>query len=133
MLCDSFPMSPAQAWVHIECHDLNWLHMADTASIRSSEWLDASAPLSPWKLAATTVEVQLSEPLKQVGERPTLGTPSWRAEADRLVAKFMRRHVSTEGADFVAEVARRVGPTVACQGISSISLRATLSLLRHSS
>jgi hypothetical protein len=85
--------------VHIEHHDLNWLHMADTASIRSSEWLDASAPLSPWKLAATTVEVQLSEPLKQVGEHPTLGTPSWRAEADRLVAKFMRRHVSTEGAE----------------------------------
>ena len=133
MLCGSFLMSPAQVWAHIEHHNLNWLHAADTVSIRSSEWLNMSALLGPWKLVATTVKVQLSEPLKQVGERPTLGTPSWRAEADHLVAKFMRRHVSTEGVDFVAEVARRVGPMVACQGISSISLRATLSLLRHSS
>ena len=96
--------------------------MADTASIRSLEWLDMSVLLGPWKLVATTVKVQLSEPLKQVGEHPTLGTPSWRAEADCLVAKFMHHHVSTKGADFVAEVACRVGPMVACQGISSVSL-----------
>jgi mediator of RNA polymerase II transcription subunit 12 len=126
-------MSPIQVWVHIEHHDLNWLHVADTVSIRSLEWLDASALLGPWKLAATTVKVQLSEPLKQVGECPMLGTPSWRAEADHLVAKFMCHHMSTKGADFVAEVARRVGPMVTCQGISSVSLRAMLSLLWHSS
>jgi mediator of RNA polymerase II transcription subunit 12 len=80
-----------------------------------------SALLSPWKLVATAVEVQLSKPLKQMGEHLTLGTPSRRAEADRLVAKFMRCHVSTKGVDFV-EVAHGVGPTVACQGISSVSL-----------
>jgi hypothetical protein len=78
MLCGSFPTSPAQVWAHIEHRDLNWLHAADAASIRSSEQLDTSVLLGPWKLAATTVEVQLSEPLKQVGERPTLGTPSRR-------------------------------------------------------
>jgi hypothetical protein len=131
VLCGSFPASRT-AWAHVERRDLNRLHAADAASIRSSEWLDTSALLSPWKLAATTVEVQLSEPLKQMGERPTLGTPSRRAEADCLVAKFTRRHVSTEGVDFV-EVARGVGPTVTCQGISSVSLRAMLSLFWHGS
>jgi len=40
---------------------------SDTASIGTSEWLDTSALLSPWKLAATTIEVQFS--LKQIGER----------------------------------------------------------------
>jgi hypothetical protein len=76
MLCSSFLMSPAQVWAHIEHHNLNWPHVADTASIRSLEWLNMSALLGPWKLVATTVKVQLSEPLKQVGECPMLGMPS---------------------------------------------------------
>ncbi len=85
----------------------------DTASIGSSEWLDTSALLSPWKLAATTIEVQFS--LKQMGERLALGTPNRNTKVDRLIAKFMHHHMSTEEADLVAEMARGVGPTIACK------------------
>ena len=85
----------------------------DTATIGSSEWLDTSALLSPWKLAATTIEVQFS--LKQMGERLALGTPNRNTKVDRLIAKFMHHHMSTEEADLVAEMVRGVGPTIACK------------------
>jgi mediator of RNA polymerase II transcription subunit 12, fungi type len=62
-------------------------------------------------LAATTIEVQFS--LKQMGERLALGTPNRNTKVDRLIAKFMHHHMSTEEADFVAEMARGVGPTIA--------------------
>jgi mediator of RNA polymerase II transcription subunit 12 len=88
-------------------------NVTDTASIGSSEWLDTSALLSPWKLAATTIEVQFS--LKQMGERLAFGTPNRNTKVDRLIAKFMHHHMSTEEADFVAEMARGVGPTIACK------------------
>ncbi|KAI0293333.1 hypothetical protein B0F90DRAFT_1763644 [Multifurca ochricompacta] len=89
----------------------------DTATIGSSEWLDTSALLSPWKLAATTIEVQFS--LKQMGERLALGTPNRNTKVDRLIAKFMHHHMSTEEADFVAEMARGVGPTIACKFVNT--------------
>ncbi|KAI9510086.1 hypothetical protein F5148DRAFT_1182339 [Russula earlei] len=89
----------------------------DTATIGSSEWLDTSALLSPWKLAATTIEVQFS--LKQMGERLAFGTPNRNTKVDRLIAKFMHHHMSTEEADFVAEMARGVGPTIACKFVNT--------------
>ncbi|KAF8258181.1 hypothetical protein EI94DRAFT_1755363 [Lactarius quietus] len=70
----------------------------DTASIGSSEWLDTSALLSPWKLAATTIE---------------------KHKVDRLIAKFMHHHMSTEEADLVAEMVRGVGPTIACKFVNT--------------
>ena len=75
--------------------------------------MDTSALLSPWKLAATTIEVQFS--LKQMGERLALGTPNRNTKVDRLIAKFMHHHMSTEEADLVAEMVRGVGPTIACK------------------
>lgn len=86
--------------------------MLDTASINSSDWLDTSALLSPWKLAATAIEVQFT--LKQMGERLALGTPhiQGNTKVDRLIAKLLRHHMSSEQADFVAEMARGVGPTI---------------------
>ncbi|KAI0311143.1 hypothetical protein OF83DRAFT_1152155 [Amylostereum chailletii] len=85
---------------------------SDTADIGSSEWLDTSALLSPWKLAATAIEVQFT--LKQMGERLALGTPhtNGNTKVDRLIAKLLRHHMSTEEADFVAEMARGVGPNI---------------------
>jgi len=77
-------------------------------------------------LAATTIEVQFS--LKQTGECPTFGTPDRNTKVDRLVAKFMHHHMSTEEADFVAKMARGVGPMITCQGISLVTLQATLGL-----
>jgi mediator of RNA polymerase II transcription subunit 12 len=93
--------------------------VTDTATIGSSEWLDTSALLSPWKLAATTIEVQFS--LKQMGERLALGTPNRNTKVDRLIAKFMHHHMSTEEADLVAEMVRGVGPTIACKVVISAS------------
>ena len=72
----------------------------------SSEWLRLRL-LSPWKLAATTIEVRFS--LKQMGERLAFGTPNGNTKVDRLISKFMHHHMSTEDADFVAEMARGVG------------------------
>ncbi|KAI0068850.1 hypothetical protein BV25DRAFT_1904185 [Artomyces pyxidatus] len=91
----------------------------DTATIGSSEWLDTSALLSPWKLAATAIEVQFS--LKQMGERLALGTPHTHGntKVDKLIAQFMHHHMSTEEADFVAEMARGVGPTIACKFVNT--------------
>ncbi|KAI0026676.1 hypothetical protein K488DRAFT_65362, partial [Vararia minispora EC-137] len=85
---------------------------ADAATIGSADWLDTSALLSPWKLAATAIEVQFT--LKQMGERLALGTPHVRGDTkvDRLIAKLLRHHMSKEEADFVAEMARGVGPTI---------------------
>lgn len=84
----------------------------DTAAIGSSEWLDTSSLLSPWKLAATAIEVQFT--LKQMGERLALGTPHThgKTKVDRLIAQFLHHHMSTEEADFVADMARGVGPTI---------------------
>lgn len=48
-----------------------------------------------------------------MGERLALGTPNRNTKVDRLIAKFMHHHMSTEEADFVAEMARGVGPTIA--------------------
>ena len=53
--------------------------------------------------------------LKQMGERLAFGTPNRNTKVDRLIAKFMHHHMSTEEADFVAEMARGVGPTIACK------------------
>jgi len=83
--------------------------------------------LSPWKLAATTIEVQFS--LKQMGERLAFGTPNRNTKVDRLIAKFMHHHMSTEEADFVAEMARGVGPTIACKVFARLRFRLSLSLL----
>jgi mediator of RNA polymerase II transcription subunit 12 len=69
--------------------------------------------LSPWKLAAATIEVQFS--LKQMGERLAFGTPNRNTKVDRLVFEFTRHQTLTEEADFVAEMARGVGPTIACK------------------
>ncbi|KAI0045300.1 hypothetical protein FA95DRAFT_1495630 [Auriscalpium vulgare] len=97
------------------------LNVARTGAlaIGSSEWLDTSALLSPWKLAATAIEVQFS--LKQMGERLALGTPHTHGntKVDKLIAKFMHHHMSTEEADFVAEMARGVGPTIACKFVNT--------------
>ncbi|THH13392.1 hypothetical protein EW146_g6819 [Bondarzewia mesenterica] len=84
----------------------------DTAAIGSSEWLDTSALLSPWKLAATAIEVQFG--LKQMGERLALGTPHThgKTKVDKLIAQFLHHHMTTEEADFVADMARGVGPTI---------------------
>jgi mediator of RNA polymerase II transcription subunit 12 len=70
-------------------------------------------------LAATTIEVQFS--LKQMGERLALGTPNRNTKVDRLIAKFMHHHMSTEEADLVAEMVRGVGPTIACKVVISAS------------
>ena len=64
---------------------------------------------------------------------PAFGTCNQGTRADRFVAKLMHRHMSTEEADFAAEMAPGVGPTIACQGISSVTLQVTLSLFRRGS
>ena len=51
--------------------------------------------MSPWKLAATTIEVQFSP--KQMGERLAFGTLNRNTKVDRLIAKFMHHYVSTDG------------------------------------
>ena len=66
--------------------------------------------------------------LRQTGEHLTFGMPDRNAKVDCLVAKFMHHHTSTEEADFVAEMARGVGPMITCQGISLVTLQATLGL-----
>ena len=50
-----------------------------------------------------------------MGERLALGTPNRNTKVDRLIAKFMHHHMSTEEADLVAEMVRGVGPTIACK------------------
>jgi hypothetical protein len=105
--------------------------MADATLIRFSERPNTSMLLSPWKLAATTIEAQLS--LKQAREHPAFGTHNQGTRADCFVTKFMHCHMSTKEVDFAAEMAPGVGPTIACQGISSVALQVTLSLFWHGS
>jgi len=65
-----------------------------------------------------------------MGERLAFGTPNRNTKVDRLIAKFMHHHMSTEEADFVAEMARGVGPTIACKVSSMvIPLNVELTLL----
>lgn len=49
-----------------------------------------------------------------MGERLAFGTPhiQGNTKVDRLIAKLLRHHMSSEQADFVAEMARGVGPTI---------------------
>ena len=67
--------------------------------------------------------------LKQMGERLAFGTPNRNTKVDRLIAKFMHHHMSTEEADFVAEMARGVGPTIACKVFARSRFRLSLNLL----
>jgi mediator of RNA polymerase II transcription subunit 12 len=71
-----------------------------------------------------------------MGERLAFGTPNRNTKVDRLIAKFMHHHMSTEEADFVAEMARGVGPTIACKVLFFFALscfRVAMSLFLPSS
>lgn len=52
--------------------------------------------------------------LKQMGERLALGTPHThgKTKVDKLIAQFLHHHMTTEEVDFVADMARGVGPTI---------------------
>jgi len=79
-------------------------------------------------LAATTIDVQLFS-LKQMGERLAFGSPNRNTKVGHLIAKFMYHHMSTEEADFVAEMVRGVGPTIACKVFARSRFKSSLSLL----
>ena len=73
----------------------------------------ASSLLSPWKLAATSIEIRLT--IKQLGEG--MARESTRlaacASLDKLATAVFYHCKSPEEADFVAEMITDVGPTVA--------------------
>ncbi|CDO75642.1 hypothetical protein BN946_scf184743.g2 [Trametes cinnabarina] len=81
--------------------------------VNAAEWSSASSLLSPWKLAATSIEIRLT--IKQLGEG--MARESTRlaacASLDKLTTAVFYHCKSPEEADFVAEMITDVDKTVA--------------------
>ncbi|KAI0829604.1 hypothetical protein BC628DRAFT_1314187 [Trametes gibbosa] len=81
--------------------------------VNAAEWSSASSLLSPWKLAATSIEIRLT--IKQLGEG--MARESTRlaacASLDKLTNAVFFHCKSPEEADFVAEMITGVNETVA--------------------
>ncbi len=78
-----------------------------------SDWQALSTFLSPWKLAATSLEMRFS--LKQLDT--SLGREATRAKAmaylNRLTSVVLRQGISSEQGDFVAEMLKDVSVAIA--------------------
>ncbi|OJT09261.1 Mediator of RNA polymerase II transcription subunit 12 [Trametes pubescens] len=81
--------------------------------VNAAEWSSASSLLSPWKLAATAIEIRLT--IKQLGDG--MSRESTRiaacASLDKLTGGVFYHCKSPEEADFVAEMITNVHKTVA--------------------
>lgn len=82
-------------------------------AIDSNEgWRALSTFLSPWKLAATSIELRFT--IRQLGE--ALQRPSHKDKAERslgrLATTLFGRDMDSEQADFVAEMIRGASPLV---------------------
>ena len=70
--------------------------------------------------------------LKQTNGRVAFGSPNRTTNVDDLIAKFMHHHhMSTEVADFVAEMANGVGPTITYKVCRSIKPQVVVELTSH--
>ncbi len=69
--------------------------------------------LSPWKLAASAIAMQYL--LKQLGESLSRETTREKSEAqlDRFAGRFFCHSISSDEAEFVAEMTRSTGTVVA--------------------
>ncbi|KAH9894990.1 hypothetical protein C8Q73DRAFT_745370 [Cubamyces lactineus] len=98
--------------------------------VNAAEWSSASSLLSPWKLAATSIEIRLT--IKQLGEGMSRESTRLAACAslDKLATAVFYHCKSPEEADFVAEMITNVGPTVAGKFVNA-GLRRIVDIFRE--
>ncbi|KAH9858392.1 hypothetical protein C2E23DRAFT_767676 [Lenzites betulinus] len=98
--------------------------------VNAAEWSSASSLLSPWKLAATSIEIRLT--IKQLGEG--MARESTRlaacASLDKLTNAVFFHCKSPEEADFVAEMITGVSETVAGKFVNA-GLRRIVDIFRE--
>ncbi|OSD03951.1 hypothetical protein PYCCODRAFT_163808 [Trametes coccinea BRFM310] len=98
--------------------------------VNAAEWSSASSLLSPWKLAATSIEIRLT--IKQLGEG--MARESTRlaacASLDKLTTAVFYHCKSPEEADFVAEMITDVDRTVAGKFVNA-GLRRIVDIFRE--
>ncbi|KAI0633322.1 hypothetical protein C8Q77DRAFT_1217758 [Trametes polyzona] len=98
--------------------------------VNAAEWSSASSLLSPWKLAATSIELRLT--IKQLGEG--MSRESTRLAActslDKLTNAVFYHCKSPEEADFVAEMITDVDRTVAGKFVNA-GLRRIVDIFRE--
>ncbi|KAI0675055.1 hypothetical protein C8Q78DRAFT_1010248 [Trametes maxima] len=98
--------------------------------VNAAEWSSASSLLSPWKLAATSIEIRLT--IKQLGEG--MSRESTRLAAcsslDKLTTAVFYHCKSPEEADFVAEMITDVDRTVAGKFVNA-GLRRIVDIFRE--
>ncbi|KAI8993842.1 hypothetical protein BD414DRAFT_480612 [Trametes punicea] len=98
--------------------------------VNAAEWSSASSLLSPWKLAATSIEIRLT--IKQLGEG--MARESTRlaacASLDKLTTAVFYHCKSPEEADFVAEMITDVDKTVAGKFLNA-GLRRIIDIFRE--
>ncbi|KAI0769653.1 hypothetical protein BD413DRAFT_627402 [Trametes elegans] len=99
--------------------------------VNASEWSSASSLLSPWKLAATSIEIRLT--IKQLGEGMSRDSTRLAACAslDKLATAVFFHCKSPEEADFVAEMITDVDRTVAEKFVNA-GLRRIVDIFRES-
>ncbi|CAK5281407.1 unnamed protein product [Mycena citricolor] len=90
---------------------------ADTAEL--SSWPDVTSMLSPWKLAATSIQLQFL--LRQMGRALSCeGTRAiTQANLDKLILVIFHHQMSSEEAYFVAQMARGTEGAVAAKFINN--------------
>ncbi|KAI0356240.1 hypothetical protein OH77DRAFT_1401364 [Trametes cingulata] len=98
--------------------------------VKAAEWSSASSLLSPWKLAATSIEIRLT--IKQLGEG--MSRESTRIAAcqslDKLTNAVFYHCKSPEEADFVAEMITDVDKSVAGKFVNA-GLRRIVDIFRE--
>ena len=77
-----------------------------------ASWQKLSTLLSPWKLAATSIELRFT--MKQLGEALRRDVTRDRANVylDRLTSTVFGQGMNSEEADFMAEIMKSISPEV---------------------
>ncbi|KAJ7647576.1 hypothetical protein FB45DRAFT_893821 [Roridomyces roridus] len=92
----------------------------DDDCVELSSWPDVTSPLSPWKLAATSIQLQFI--LRQMGRAlSSEGKHAAAAEAslDKLILMIFHHSMTSEEAYFVAQMARGTEGAVAAKFINN--------------
>jgi len=82
------------------------------ADLELSAWPDSASLLSPWKISATAIQLQFV--LRQMGRKGALEPyGNTGADLDKLTSMIFQHTLSSEEANFVAQMTKGVGSEIA--------------------
>ncbi|THV06762.1 hypothetical protein K435DRAFT_711026 [Dendrothele bispora CBS 962.96] len=89
-----------------------------TDDLELSAWPDSASLLSPWKISATAIQLQFV--LRQMGRKGALeSSGNSGADLDKLTSMIFHHTLSSEEANFVAQMTKGVGSEIAGKFINN--------------